>query len=100
MAKQFIDEALNQFFTLPTTQEYNRTLKDLANMADIKKKIHSHVGRHTFGYLFMTTVGDIYALKNIMGHSKIATTERYAHIDEEYELEQTLKIQEGFKFVM
>jgi site-specific recombinase XerD len=35
-----------------------------------------------------------------MGHSKIATTERYAHIDEEYELEQTLKIQEGFKFVM
>lgn len=100
IAKQFINEALNKFFTLPTTQEYNRTLKDLAKMADIKKKIHSHVGRHTFGYLFMTTVGDIYALKNIMGHSKIATTERYAHIDEEYELEQTLKIQEGFKFVI
>lgn len=97
IAKAFINETLSQFFSLPTEQEYNRTLKDLARMADIKKNLHSHVGRHTFGYLFMTAVGDIYALKQIMGHTKITTTERYAHIDDDYEFAQAIKIQEGFK---
>ncbi len=95
IAKKLINESLNQFFTLPTQQEYNRTLKDLAAKSNITKRLTSHVGRHTFGYLFMTSVGDLYALKDILGHSRIDTTERYAHIDEEYKLEQAMKIQEG-----
>lgn len=98
LAKEFIADAMGQFFKLPTQQEYNRTLKDIANHEDVQisKRLTSHVGRHTFGYLFMTSVGDIYALKEIMGHSKIETTQRYAHLDEEYKLEQVLKMQEGF----
>lgn len=96
IAKEFISTTLNQFFKLPTQQEYNRTLKDIAFLAGIKKRLTSHVGRHTFGYLFMTSVGDIFALKEIMGHSKIETTQKYAHLDEEYKLEQVLKMQEGF----
>src|SRR5690606_6884831 len=90
IAKEFISTTLNQFFKLPTQQEYNRTLKDIAFLAGIKKRLTSHVGRHTFGYLFMTSVGDIYALKEIMGHSKIETTQKYAHLDEEYKLEQVV----------
>lgn len=98
LAKEFITDAMGRFFQLPTQQEYNRTLKDIANHEDVQisKRLTSHVGRHTFGYLFMTSVGDIFALKEIMGHSKIETTQRYAHLDEEYKLEQVLKMQEGF----
>jgi len=96
IAKEFISTTLNQFFKLPTQQEYNRTLKELAGLAGIKKRLTSHVGRHTFGYLFMTSVGDIYALKEIMGHSKIETTQKYAHLDEEYKLEQVVKVMQGF----
>lgn len=96
IAKEFISTTLNQFFKLPTQQEYNRTLKDIAHLAGMKKRLTSHVGRHTFGYLFMTSVGDIYALKEIMGHSKIETTQRYAHLDEEYKLEQVVKVMQGF----
>ncbi|GGH28175.1 site-specific integrase [Sphingobacterium alkalisoli] len=96
IAKEFISTTLNQFFKLPTQQEYNRTLKDIAIAAGIKKNLTSHVGRHTFGYIFMTSVGDIYALKEIMGHSKIETTQRYAHLDEDYKLEQVMKIGVGF----
>lgn len=96
IAKEFISTTLNQFFKLPTQQEYNRTLKDIAVTAGIKKRLTSHVGRHTFGYLFMTSVGDIYALKEIMGHSKIETTQKYAHLDEEYKLEQVVKVMQGF----
>lgn len=98
IAKQFMSDTLNKFFQLPTMQEYNRTLKELAIFAGVQKRLTSHVGRHTFGYLFMTSVGDIYALKEIMGHSKIATTERYAHLDEEYKLELVEKLQQGFSF--
>lgn len=92
-AKELIDETLNTFFKLPTEQEYNRTLKEIASKAGIKKRLTSHVGRHTFGYLFMTSVGDIYGLKEIMGHSKIETTQRYAHLDEEYKLDMVMKLQ-------
>ncbi|NQD71324.1 tyrosine-type recombinase/integrase [Sphingobacterium shayense] len=97
MAIEFIHDSIsNKLFNLPTQQEYNRTLKDIAIKVGINKRITSHVGRHTFGYLFMTAVGDIYALKEIMGHSKIETTQRYAHLDEEYKLEQVMKMQGGF----
>lgn len=86
----------NKFFDLPTQQEYNRTLKDIAALAKIKKRLTSHVGRHTFGYLFMTAVGDVYALKEIMGHSKVETTQRYAHLDEDSKLEMVIKMQKSF----
>lgn len=99
IARALVDESLHTFFELPTEQEYNRTLKDLAAKANIKKRLTSHVGRHTFGYLYMTTVGNLYSLKEIMGHSKIETTERYAHLDDEYQMQQALKMQEGFEDV-
>src|SRR5690606_29088049 len=96
IAKEFISTTLNQFFKLPTQQEYNRTLKDIAHLAGIKKRRISDGGRDTCGYLFMTSVGDIFALKEIMGHSKIETTQKYAHLDEEYKLEQVVKVMQGF----
>lgn len=99
LARDLIHNMDGLFFDLPTEQEYNRTLKDLAKMANIKKNLTSHVARHTFGYLFMTNVGNIFALKKILGHSKIETTEKYAHVDDEYNLSSTLRIQEKFEGV-
>lgn len=99
LVRALIDESLKSFFELPTQQEYNRTLKDLARKADIKKNLTSHVGRHTFGYLWMTTSGNIYLLQQILGHTKISTTEKYAHIDDEYNFQQALLMQRGFEQV-
>lgn len=99
MAKALVDETAKTFFELPTEQEYNRTLKELAIKAEIRKNLKSHLGRHTFGYLYMTTSGNLYGLKEIMGHKKISTTERYAHLDENYNMAQVMKLQEGFEDV-
>jgi integrase/recombinase XerD len=96
MARVFIQNTTGQYFDLPSEQEYNRTLKDLAIKASIKKKLTSHVGRHTFGYLFMITVGNLKALQEILGHTKIATTERYAHLDDEYKLESVTAMGKAF----
>lgn len=97
LAKSFVNEVAQTFFDLPTSQEYNRTLKDLARKAEINKPLKSHSGRHTFGYLYMTSVANILGLKEIMGHKKLSTTERYAHLDEDYNLTQVMKLQEGFE---
>lgn len=99
LAENLINETLKTFFELPTTQEFNRTLKDLAHKAGINKKLSAHVGRHTFGFLYMTTVGNLFSLKEILGHSNIVTTERYAHLDEDYQMEQALLMQKGFESV-
>lgn len=96
LAKKLIQNDRGVFFDLPTTQEYNRTLKDLAGMASIVKVLTSHVARHTFGYLFMTATGDIYTLKKILGHSKISTTEKYAHVDDDDNFEKAMRIQDSF----
>jgi integrase/recombinase XerD len=84
------------FFDLPNSVQYNETLKAIADKAQINKKLTSHVGRHTFGYLYMTSVGDIAGLQQILGHAKLDTTQRYAHIDDEYKYESAQKIQAGF----
>ena len=96
MAKQFIINIHGLYFELPSKQEYNRTLKDLAIKSEIFINLTSHVGRHTFGFLFMTTVGNIYALKEILGHEKIETTLRYAHLNRDYLLESVKSIESSF----
>lgn len=96
LAKILIGRSDGQFFQLPTSQEYNRSLKDLAKFANIDKKISSHVARHTFGYLIMKYVGDIYLLKRLLGHSKLETTEKYAHIEDEDNFDKTVMIQGEF----
>ena len=98
IAKAFVQNFQGTFFSLPSEPEFNRTLKDLAKKdgIEIKKKLTSHVARHTFGYLFMTTIGNLKALQEILGHENIETTERYAHLDDEYKLESVKEIQKGF----
>lgn len=84
------------FFDLPNQAQYNETLKVIADKAGINKVLTSHVGRHTFGYLYMTSVGDIHGLQTILGHAKLETTERYAHIDDDYKYESAMKIEADF----
>ena len=96
MAMSFVRNTAGRYFDLPTEQEYNRTLKDLAGYAGINKNLTSHYGRHTFGHIYMTSIGNIRGLQEILGHSKIETTQRYAHLDDEYHTESLKKIQDEF----
>ncbi len=97
IAKRFISSNSGKFFELPTTQEYNRTLKQLMKLAEIDKKVSSHTARHTFEHLFMKFGGDIFTLKKILGHSKIETTQKYAHMDDDDNFDLVLKINDEFE---
>src|SRR5690606_26350749 len=71
IAKRFVKKGNGLYFDLPNSVQYNETLKELADKAQINKNITSHVGRHTFGYLYMVNVGNIYGLQQILGHAKL-----------------------------
>jgi integrase/recombinase XerD len=96
MANHFVQKLTGLYFELPSEVEYNRSLKDIARQAEINKKLTSHVGRHTYGYLYMTTIGNQKGLQENLGHSKSETTERYANIDEAYQRLAVRKIQDKF----
>lgn len=47
-------------------------------------KIRFHDLRHTFASLFMMENGNLYDLRNILGHSDVQMTMRYAHLAKEH----------------
>ena len=64
-------------------------MKAIANRARITVPVSPHVLRHTFATLFLQKGGSLTALKKILGHDRLATTEIYLnltdhHIVEEY----------------
>lgn len=44
MANQFVIDRQGMYFNLPSEQEYNRTLKEIAEKVNIGKRLTSHVG--------------------------------------------------------
>jgi len=46
--------------------------------------LHFQDLRHTFASHWMMAGGDLYVLKNILGHKSIAMTQRYAHLSPEF----------------
>ncbi len=62
---------------VPTNQKYNESLKDVAQLAGIKNKLSSHVGRKTCGMILLNNGVSIEAVSRILGHSSIKTTQNF-----------------------
>lgn len=66
-----------------TTKSASRIIKTLAEMAGIKKRISPHALRHTFAFTSYMFCRNLPAIQKLLGHSTIATTQRYvAHLDD------------------
>jgi integrase len=55
-------------------------LKFNEGITDARQKVVAHTLRHTFASWHVTAGTDIYSLKELLGHSVIAMTERYSHL--------------------
>ena len=68
---------------------YVRNLcKRLARRAGVEKRVHPHGLRHTYASFLLDNGVDIHHIQRMLGHTSIATTERYAnHINPRRSLE-------------
>jgi integrase/recombinase XerD len=64
-----------------TRQYVFQTLKILAHQAGIKKNIHPHILRHSFASALIKGGANLIAVKEMMGHSSVVSTEIYTHLD-------------------
>jgi integrase len=58
----------------------NRELKAMVRDIGINKPITTKRARHSFAVLFLPRGGNIFSLKNILGHRKIESTMVYSRI--------------------
>ena len=59
-------------------------IKDLAEKIGLKKSISPHTFRHSFATHLVEGGADLRAVKEMLGHESITTTEIYTHLDREY----------------
>lgn len=57
---------------------YNFVKRTLSKVVSVKKK-SPHVLRHTFATTMLNNNADLGAVKELLGHSSLATTEKYTH---------------------
>ncbi|MDE5644227.1 MAG: tyrosine-type recombinase/integrase, partial [Muribaculaceae bacterium] len=55
----------------------NKYLKKIAEQTEIEKPLSMHINRHSFAHIAQEAGTESSAIKNILGHSNLATTERY-----------------------
>jgi len=81
LKKEYTDYLfLNNRGTKISRQSFYKIVEDLAVKKNIKTKISPHTLRHSFATHLLDRGADIVSIKELLGHSSLATTQIYTHI--------------------
>ena len=69
----------------------NKYLKKIAEKAEIEKPLSMHISRHSFAHIAQESGAESSAIKNILSHSNLATTERYMGSFDTSKTDETLR---------
>ncbi len=81
--KYYEDFPQKYLFPRATNATANNSLKIIALVAKIDKKLTFHVSRHSFGTNLASATSDQFLIKELMGHAKIETSMIYIHTSKE-----------------
>lgn len=71
--------------------QYNRDLKKIALKAKVKKKLSSHVARHTFATMLLSLGARSEHIQKLLGHKDLTTTFGYAKLRDK-DLDDTMDL--------
>ena len=63
-----------------TTRSVGRIVKQIAMAKGLPADIHPHTLRHAFGTHMLAEGADLRAIQELLGHSRLSTTQRYTHL--------------------
>ncbi len=87
--------AKNKLLPVLSNQNYNDALKQVARVCGIKKKLTSHVARHTFATTIMLeNQVPIETVSRMLGHRDLKTTQIYAEMTDTRISKDTLDLDE------
>jgi integrase len=82
---------------VPSNQKMNGYLKEIGDLANIKKVLTTHTARRTFATTIMLHNGvNMEAVSKMLGHTSLFMTRKYAKVDEYYIAQETEKIRKIF----
>lgn len=70
-----------KLFPKSSREKFYKTIKEHAKLANIEKRVHPHMIRHTVATILLKNGADIRTVQEILGHSGITTTEIYTHVE-------------------
>lgn len=80
-AERVFSLALRKDGTTPLSHVINNALNRWASLAGVTKYITFHISRHTFATNLINSEVSIYTVKELLGHSSLASTEIYTHLN-------------------
>jgi len=90
-AFSYIQNKKGKLFNTVSEQKTNKHLKKIAEACGIRKKLTTHVARHTFATEFLRRGGHVEVLQKLLGHTVITTTMIYVHVDRD-RLRQEMRV--------
>lgn len=98
-----LDEALTILrrydYRLPilTNQKYNSYLKEIGDLCEISKPLHTHIGRHTCATFLLNKGMSLDYVAKILGHSNTKQTKHYAKLLDESVFKEFKRLEERQK---
>lgn len=98
-AKRCMNKSGNELFKkVYSNQKTNKYLKEVAKVCGIRKKLTSHVARHTFATAFLDSGNSIEVLNKLLLHASLDTTRRYVHVTDRRSFDQMNRFNDFFRF--